>query len=70
MKYQKSPQADATVKNQQAKTNIVKIYMQNYLNNYYLTEKPTRKGHTTTKRNSRNEEYNAVNREHVENPDD
>ena len=43
--------------------------MQNYLNNYYITEKPTRMD-TTTRRNSRNEEYNAVKREHIENPDD
>ena len=27
-------------------------------------------GHTTTKRNSHNKEYNAAEREHIKNPDD
>ena len=43
LKYQKSPQADATIKNQQAKNKRSEIYTQNYRNNYYITEKPTRK---------------------------
>ena len=42
-KYQKSPQADATIKNQQAKNKQSEIYTQNYRNNYYITEKPTPK---------------------------
>ena len=43
--------------------------MQNYPNNYYITE-TNPNGHTTTRRNSRNEKYNAAKREHVENPHD
>ena len=54
---QKSPQPDVTVGNQQAKNNQSKNYNQY---NIITLQKKQFEGHTTTKRNSRNEEYKTA----------
>ena len=57
------------LENQQAKTTRVNIT--NKITQKLLHYRKTNlNGHTTTKRNSYNEEYNAAKREHVKNPDD
>ena len=59
MDTKKPPQQDITVENQQI-NNQSKIEI-NLTQNYYITDRKF-EGHTTTKHNSRNEEYKTANR--------
>ena len=57
------------LENQQAKATRVEHYKQNNPKFSSHFSKTNLNGHSRTKCNNRNEEYNTAKREHVENPD-